>query len=93
MIREIPSDAVKVQTFIVIADSGPRRDCEVGMFFRVTDAEAHIASQLRPPQWTNARVEPRDVPLADIHPAHVPCLSEEHQKAWAKLLFPKENAT
>ena len=73
------------RVYVVLADAGTEhRGVELGLFFRVTDADAHAAT-LSPPTWSNARVEPRDLLLSDVHPAHVPCLSEEQQAEWKRL--------
>lgn len=86
MIREVrPDSAPPVRVFVVLADEPFSKEAqECGLFYRVTDAEFH-ASQLRPPGWVNARIEPREIPLRDVHSAHLPMLTPEQQTAWVNL--------
>ena len=57
-----------VPAYFVLGDApNGQKNVELGLFFRVIDAEAH-AKTIK--GWHNVRVEPRQMAKADVHPAH-----------------------
>lgn len=80
------TDDTHIQAFFVIADASKEHSGrELGMFFRVIDAEAFMAT-LSSHDWGNQRIEPRAISLRDVHDAHTALLSSAQRAARAKLL-------
>ena len=60
-----------VTAYVVVADGGKEHPAqELGLFFKVTDADRHVASLSSGTQWGNPRIEARQLVLSDVHPAH-----------------------
>jgi hypothetical protein len=80
--------AQTVAVYVVVGSSSQAtRPVDLGLFFRVTDANTH-AARIGPREWSDVHVEPRQIALQDVHPAHVSMLTSEQQAAWKQLQSP-----
>ena len=60
-----------ITAYVVVGDGGKEHPAQdLGMFFKVTDADRHVAKLAAGNAWSNLRIDLRQVALSDVHPAH-----------------------